>query len=152
MYDGQTDLPEPDVALAAATLARAQTAHRAVRIHSKIDWAREQIAELEPFEFERTIGSNAVFAPATPPANDAPSVDPFTSWINCESVGLWKPSNPFHGDGTIHLNTTVDSSKVREMPIIADDLTTAGCNGTLTTDTLSLRWRSGLRYINPRLF
>ena len=35
-------------------------------------------------------------------------------------------SNPLRGDGTVQLNTIVDSSKVRDMPIIADEVYNRG--------------------------
>lgn len=136
--DEHTELPGLDVTPAAATLARAQTAHHAARIHSRIEWSREAIVELEPFETEQTTNANTIAAPAAPPVNDHPSIDPLTGWVDYNSVGLWKPSDPLHGDGTVRLNTTGDSSKIREIPIIADDAYIRG-----------LEWYARHKYIEP---
>ena len=73
MGDGQTDSPDFDETLAAATIARAQIAHHVARIHSKIERPREQIAELELFKLDRTTGIKTISSPATPLANDNPA-------------------------------------------------------------------------------
>lgn len=121
---------------AAATVARAQTAHHAARIHSIIEWARDGIAELELFKIERATGIKTISTPAAP--RDNPSADPLAGWVDYNSVGLWKPSNPLRGDGTVHLNTTVDSSQVRTIPIIADDVYNRG-----------LEWYAHHKYLDP---
>lgn len=67
------------------------------------------------------------------------SLGPGTGWVDYIVQHNPGPANPVHGD-TVHLNTTVDSAKVREVPFVkACEVRRTG-HGHPTVDTAVYRY------------